>query len=98
MSTIETINERQEFEAINKKTSKRNADEDTVNHSIEVKAKTKAVISIVLTVFALAIVMAGIIGLYRIGWINDTFRIVLMCLAGAVASFKVGYFWHETKF
>ena len=33
----------------------------------------------------------------QIGWINDIFCIVLQCLAGCLAMFKTGYFWHEIK-
>ena len=101
---METINEQQEFEAINQKTSERKAAEDNEIQSIEdtcreqkAKAKAKATLFIVLTFFVVAIALVGITGLFLIGWINDIFCIVLMCLAGAVASFKTGYFWHEFK-
>ena len=45
----------------------------------------------------LAVVVLGITALEAISWINTTFRIVLMCAAGAIAMFKTGYLWHEIK-
>ena len=99
-----SINENKEFEAINKKTSERNAQATAVCHSTEeiyrakrAKAKKKAICFVVVAIVLLAIAMLGITGLELIGWINTTFRIVLMCLTGSVAMFKIGYFWHEIK-
>ena len=99
-----SINEIKEFEAINKKTSERNAQASAQCHSTEefyrakrAKAKKKAIWFVAVTILLLAVTMVGITGLEMIGWINATFRIVLMCLAGCVAMFKSGYFWHEIK-
>lgn len=99
-----SVNENKEFEAINKKTSERNAQATAVCHSAEeiyrakrAKAKKKAICFVVVAIVLLAIAMLGITGLELIGWINATFRIVLMCLTGSVAMFKIGYFWHEIK-
>lgn len=99
-----SVNESKEFEAINKKVKERServeeAQQDVADTYREVvarrKAKAMVCIIAVLTVFGAS--LAGIWGLEKIGWINSTFRIVLMCLAGAVAMFKSGYFWHEFK-
>ena len=99
-----SVNENKEFEAINKKTSERNAQAsaecsstEEIHHAKKAKAKKKSIGFVVVTILLLATTMAGITGLEMIGWINGTFRIVLMCLAGSVAMFKVGYFWHEIK-
>lgn len=99
-----SINENKEFEAINKKTSERNAQKSAQCHNTEeiyraknAKAKKKAIWFVAVTILLLAVTMVGITGLEMIGWINATFRIVLMCLAGSVAMFKIGYFWHEIK-
>ena len=99
-----SINENKEFEAINKKTSERNAQATAVCHSTEeiyrakkAKSKKKAIWFAAVTILLLAVAMVGITALEMIGWINSTFRIVLMCMAGSVAMFKVGYFWHEIK-
>ncbi len=98
------INEHQEFEAINQKTSERNAQasaecnktEDT-HRAKRAKAREKALLCISATLVALAAAVAGIIKLAEIGWINDIFCFVLMCLTGSVAMFKAGYFWREFK-
>lgn len=99
-----SINENQEFEAINQKTGERNFIAETECQSKEEyhrvkkeKAKKKAIVFMVVTVLALVLAILGITALEMIGWINATFRIVLMCAAGAVAMFKTGYFWHEIK-
>ena len=99
-----SINENQEFEAINQKTGVRNANAKAASHTtVEVyltkksMAKKRAIVLMVVTLVAFVAAVFGITGLEVIGWINDTFRIVLMCLAGSVAMFKVGYFWHEFK-
>ena len=99
-----SINESQEFEAINQKTAERKFVDDTEHRSKEeynrvkkAKAKKKAIVLLAVTLVALVASMAGIIGLEMIGWINDVFQVVLMCLAGAVAMFKSGYLWHEIK-
>lgn len=99
-----SIDENQEFEAINQKTSERNnsANADVFStldkyHVRKAKAKKKAILFMVVTLLALVFTMLCITGLEMIGWINATFRIVLMCVAGCAAMFKTGYFWHEIK-
>ena len=99
-----SINESKEFEAINQKVTERKAAESAVCCSTEeihrarkVKAKRKAIVFTVVTLSALVVAMLGIAALELIGWINDSFRIVLQCLAGCVAMFKAGYLWHEIK-
>lgn len=98
------MNEIQEFEAINQKVSERNATESAVCYSTEeihrarkAKAKKKATVFMAVTLAALVFAMVGITALEQIGWINDIFCIVLQCLAGCLAMFKTGYFWHEIK-
>ena len=98
------INENQEFEAINQKAKERTVNVEEFQQTVadtyrEVKArrKAKAIGLMVVSLLAFVAAVFGITGLEVIGWINDTFRIVLMCLAGSVAMFKVGYFWHEFK-
>lgn len=99
-----SINENKEFEAINQKTSERNAAKSAVccsteeiNRAKRAKAKTKAAVYMGVTLGVLVITMMGITALELIGWINNTFRVVLQCLAGCVAMFKAGYLWHEIK-
>ena len=99
-----SVNEHKEFEAINRKTSARNAQASAecyntgeIYRAKRAKAKKKALYFIAITWVVLAVAWAGIIGLAQIGWINKIFCFVLMCLAGSVAMFKIGYFWHETK-
>ena len=99
-----SINENQEFEAINQKTRERNVNATVECHSTEeiyrakkVKAKKKAIACIFIIFAILVVAAAGIFALEYIGWINATFRIVLLCLAGGVAMFKTGYFWREIE-
>lgn len=99
-----SVNEHKEFEAINKKTSERNAQATAVCHSTEeiyrakkAKAKTKAFGCIAITGALAAAAVSVIEVLENIGWINEAFSLLLMCLAVCVAMFKVGYFWHEIK-
>ena len=99
-----SVNEYQEFETINQKTSERNAQATVKCHSTEenyranrAKEREKALFCISATLVALALAVFGIIKLADIGWINGTFCFVLLCLAGGVAMFKCGYFWHEFK-
>lgn len=99
-----SINESMEFEAINQKTSERNAAESAACYSTEeihrarkAKAKKKATVFMAVTLAALVIAMVGITALELIGWVNDVFGIVLKCLAGCLAMFKTGYLWHEIK-
>ena len=98
------INEINEFEAINQKTSERKFIAETERqcneayHRVEkAKAKKKYFASIVLTVLSLVLTMWGITALEMIGWINTAFCIVLMCVAGTMAIFKTGYLWQEIK-
>ena len=98
------INENKEFDAINQKASERRFIAETEYQCQEeyhrvkkVKAKRKAIVFLFVTILVLAVSIFGIAGLELIGWINGIFRIVLMCLAGAVAMFKAGYLWHEIK-
>lgn len=99
-----SINENKEFEAINQKTRERTVNESAVCHSTEEiyrvkKAKTtkKAIVCMVAITLALAAAVVGISALEVIGWINGTFKGVLLCAAGCVAMFNQGYFWHEIK-
>ena len=99
-----SVNEHKEFEAINRKADERKVQAVAECHSTEdiyrakkAKARNKALFCISVTLIALAAAVFGIIKLADIGWINDIFCAVLMCLAGSVATFKVGYFWHEIK-
>ena len=98
------INENQEFEAINQKTAERKFVAETEcqckeeYHRVKkAKAKKKAIVCLVLTLLSVLVAVFGIIGLEMIGWINDIFSVVLVCLAGAVAMFRAGYLWHEIK-
>jgi protein-S-isoprenylcysteine O-methyltransferase Ste14 len=99
-----SINENKEFEAINQKTGERNFIAETECQSKEeyhrvkkAKAKKQSIIHLIVTAVVLMVSVFGIVALELIGWINDIFCIVLLCLAGAVAMFKAGYFWHEIK-
>ena len=99
-----SVNESKEFEAINQKVTERQAAESAVCCSTEeihrakkAKAKKKAIVFMVATLAALVVTMLGVTALELIGWINGTFRIVLQCVAGCLAMFKTGYFWHEIK-
>lgn len=98
------INENKEFEAINQKTGERKSVAETEcqckgehHREKKAKAKKKAIFFIIVTILVLAAVVLGITALEAISWINNTFRIVLMCAAGAMAMFKTGYLWHEIK-
>ena len=99
-----SINESKEFEAINQKTSERKAAEsaaccstEEIHRARKAKAKRKAIAFMSVTIVTLVVSVLGITALELIGWINDTFRIVLQCLAGCVAMFKTGYLLHEIK-
>lgn len=94
------INENQEFEAINQKIKERNENATVECHTTEeiyrakkIKAKRRAIICILITFAILLVADAGIFALEYIGWISATFKIVLLCLAGCVATFKTGYFY-----
>ena len=99
-----SINESKEFETINQKVKERTESVEEVRQSEadtyrEVKARitTKAIVSMIITITALVVAVIGITALEMIGWVNDIFCIVLICLAGSVAMFKAGYLWHEIK-
>lgn len=99
-----SINENKEFEAINQKTGERKFVAETEGQCSyeylrvkKAKATKRAIVCMVVTLVALAATLLGITALEQIGWINSTFRIVLMCAAGSAAMFKTGYFWHEVK-
>ena len=99
-----SINENQEFEVINRASKERSENVDEYRQTVaetyrEVKARRKA--KALYHIIALAALLASAVGFFYglevIGWINGTFRIVLMCVAGAVAMFKVGFYWHDFK-
>ena len=99
-----SINESQEFEAINKKIKERSVNVEEVQQNaaetyreVVVRRKTKAIVLMAVTLVILVATIFGVTALEMIGWINETFRTVLMSVAGAVAMFKAGYFWHEFK-
>lgn len=99
-----SINENQEFEAINQKVKERTESVEEVRQSaadayreVQMRKKTKAVASIVGVATLLGCAVAGCWGLEEIGWINHTFRIVLTAAAGAAAMFKIGCFWQKSK-
>lgn len=99
-----SINENQEFEAINQKVKERTESVEEVRQTVadtyrEVKAKrkAKAIIRIVVAAVLFGASVAGFYGLESIGWINDTFRTVLTAAAGSVAMFKIGCFWQKSK-
>ena len=99
-----SINENREFEAINQQVKERSMKVEEVRQSVaesyrEVKARrrAKAAGRIIIIAVLFAVSAAVFCGLEAIGWINDTFRIVLMCAAGAVAMFMIGFCWHDLK-
>ena len=98
------INENQEFEAINQKVKERTVNVEEVRQSVadtyrEVKArrKAKAVMRMILAVVLFGASVAGFYGLESIGWINDTFRTVLIGTSGSLAMFNIGLFWNDLK-
>ena len=99
-----SINENMEFEAINQRTKERSVDVEAVRKTaadtykeVKVRRKTKAIAIMAAVMVALVIALRGINALETIGWINSSFQVVLMCVAGGVAAFMQGYFWHEIK-
>ena len=99
-----SVNENQEFEAINQKVKERSVNVAEVRQTaantykeVRVRRKTKAITIMAVTIVALVIALRGINGLEVIGWINSSFKAVLMCATGCVAMFMQGYFWHEFK-
>ena len=98
------MSEIQEFEAINQKTSARNSYARAMCHDNEEslrekkqRLQKKAILRMVAVAVALVVSILGFTALEEIGWINGSFRVVLMYLAGSVAMFGQGYFWHEIK-
>lgn len=92
-----SINENQEFEAINQKVKERAVNVEEVRQSaadayreVQMRKKAKAVVGMVAVMGVFGGAVAGCWGLEEIGWINHTFRIVLTSAAGAVAAFKMG--------
>lgn len=99
-----SINESMEFEAINQRTKERTVDVEAVRKSaadtykeVKVRRITKSITIMAVTAVLLVIALRGIIALEAIGWINNSFEVVLMVVAGSVAMFTEGYFWHELK-
>lgn len=99
-----SVNESMEFEAINLKTGERKFVAETEYQCKEeyhrvkkAKAKKQAIVTLIATFVSVLVAVFGITALKHIGWINDIFCVVLVCLAGAVAMFKAGYCWHEIK-
>lgn len=99
-----SINENQEFEQLNQQTRDRRAaaeaacyDTQAIYLDKKAKARKKASGRLVLCLVASLAAIVGIYGLEAISWISKEFSVVLMCAAGAVAMFKVGYFYHEMK-
>lgn len=99
-----SVNENQEFEAINQKTSERKVQASAVCHSTEeiyrakkAKAVKKAIVCMVVTALVAFGAMFGVFALEHCGWINGTFRTVLLYVDAVVLAFKTGYFWHEFK-
>ena len=79
-----SINENQEFEAINQKVKERTEIVEENRHDVaenyrevQMRKKAKAVAHIILVVMLLGIVVTGFWALEEIEWINHTFRIVL---------------------
>lgn len=99
-----SINESKEFEAINQRTKERTVDVEAVRKTaadtykeVKVRRITKAITGMALTAVLLVIALRGINALEAIGWINNSFEVVMMVVAGSVAMFTEGYFWHELK-
>jgi hypothetical protein len=99
-----SINENQEFAAINQKTNERKVNAVVECHSTEeiqrskkVKAQKRAIVRILAAVAIMLAAGIGIFGLEDIGWINATFRTVLLCVTGGTGMFKIGYFWREVE-
>ena len=99
-----SINENQEFEAINQKVKERTVNVEEVRQTVaetyrevRVRKKTKAMICIMAALGLFAIAAAGFWALEEIEWINYSFRLVLTAATGAVAMFKVGCFWQRAK-
>lgn len=99
-----SVNESKEFEAINQKVNERKHVEETQEQAKVVyvtvkkaKARKRGLWFVILITLLLAVAVGGIMGLEAIGWINQTFSIVLMAISGAAAFFKIGCAWNEIK-
>ena len=99
-----SINENQEFEAINQKVKERAVNVEEVRQSaadayreVQMRKKTKAVAGMIGMAALLGIAVTGFWALEEIAWINHAFRIVLSAAAGAAAMFKMGGLWVEIK-
>lgn len=90
-----SINEINEFEAINQKTSERKFMAETERQCKEeylrlqkAKAKKKSIASMVATILSMVMTMCCITALAITGCISTAFCIVLMCMAGTMGIFK----------
>ena len=99
-----SINENQEFAAINQRVNDRTENAKNVQQiaddtyrEVQMRKKAKAVACIMGVAVVLGIAVTGFWALEEIAWINHTFRIVLTATAGAVAMFKIGGFWCDIK-
>lgn len=99
-----SINENQEFEAINQKVKERSESVEEVRQTVaetyrevRVRKKAKAIIFILVALGVFAIAATGFWSLEQIEWINHSFRLVLTAATGAVAMFKIGGFWERVK-
>ena len=99
-----SINENQEFEAINQKVKERTESVEEIwqcaadtYHEVKARKKAKAIAKMFAVVAVFICATFGLIGLEYIGWISVFFRQVLICVAGCMAMFKLCYFWHEIK-
>ena len=99
-----SINENQEFEAINKKVKERTESVEESRqsaagtyHDVQVRKKAKAILYMVAITVAFVLAIVVINALEVIGWINNSFKVVMMVAAGGVAMFNQGYLWHEFK-
>ena len=99
-----SINESMEFETFNQRTKERTVDVEAVRKSaadtykeVRVRRITRSIVRMALTALACVIALRGISALEAIGWINQSFEVVLMCVTGSVAMFLEGYLWHEIK-
>ena len=99
-----SINENQEFEAINQKVKERTVNVEEVRQmaadtyrEVKAKRKAKAIIRIMVAAVLFGASVAGFYGLESIGWINDTFRTVLIGVSGALAMFNIGRFWNDLR-
>ena len=97
-----SINENQEFEAINQKVQERTVNVEEVRQSaadtyreVQIRKRAKAVVSMIAVAVVLGVALTGVWALEEIAWINHTFRIVLTAAAGAVAMFKMGGLWTQ---